>query len=145
MMKDKKEIIQHHEEIELEAMYKDIETRSEGLDCQDFNDFMLREGEKHSFIGRDDSNDRIRKAMQEIIGNEACRELLKNATAVMITAFHSPGSERPLHVDEIGCMHDFVQGLPSDCDAVWRLETDASLGNAIKIIMLINSRTLPKG
>ena len=132
-----KEILQHHEEMDFESLYKDIEARYVGIDFQDFNLFMQHKGEKHSFIGIDDGKDGIRKALGKVIENKDFQALLSHASALMITIFRSSKSERFLNIKDIGILNEFLATLPSECDTTWGIDFDDSLGNDIKVIMLM--------
>ena len=132
-----KEIIQHHEEMDFESLYKDIESRYVGIDFQDFNLFMQHKGKKHSFIGIDDGKDGIRKELGNVIENKDFQSLLSHASALMITILHSSKSERFLHLKEIDSLNEFLDTLPSECDITWGIDFDNSLGNDIKVIILM--------
>lgn len=132
-----KEIIQHHEEIDFESIYKDIESRYVGIDFQDFNLFMQHKGEKHSFIGIDDGKYGIRKALEKVIENKDCQALLSHSSALMITILRSSNCERLLHIKGIDRLNEFIATLPSECDITWGIDFDDSLGNDIKVIMLM--------
>lgn len=132
-----KEIIQHNEEVDFESLYKDIESRYVGIDFQDFNLFMQHKGEKHSFIGIDDGKDGIRKALGKVIENKDFQALLSHASALMITILRSSKSEKPLHIKEIDSINGFIATLPSECDTTWGIDFDDSLGNDIKVIILM--------
>lgn len=134
-----KEIIQHHEEIDFESLYKDIESEYVGIDFQDFNLFMQHKGEKHSFIGIDDGNDEngITKALERFIENKDCQALLSHASALLITILRSSNSERPLQIKEIESLNEFIATLPPECDTTWGIDFDDSSGNDIKVIMLM--------
>lgn len=132
-----KEVIQHHEEIDFESIYKDIESRYVGIDFQDFNLFMQHKGAKHSFIGIDDGKYGIRKALEKVIENKDCQALLSHASALLITILRSSNSERPLQIKEIESLNEFIATLPPECDTTWGIDFDDSLGNDIKVIMLM--------
>ncbi len=133
-------IIQHHEPFDFEKFYETIKAGYIGIDYQDFSFFMNLDGEKHSFIGSSDSNDRVRNALEKAIACEDAGAALKRASAVMITVIRSPETERPLMMDEMLCINEFITGLPEGCDVVWGLADDLSSGDEVKIILLVAAK-----
>lgn len=135
------EIIQHHDPVDFEKFYETIKVGYIGIDYQDFTTFMSQPGEKHSFIGRAEWKERVKSAMEGAIASDEAVEIINRASSAMITIARSPEAERPLLMDEIQYVNDFVSGLPSDCDVIWGLTDDTALGNEVKIIILINAKS----
>lgn len=129
-------IIQHHEEFDFKTFYESVRSGYIGIDFKDFETFMQTDGVKHSFIGKSDGSNRIQDACANALyGHE---EIVRQASSMMITIVRSPDAPDPLKMEEMQFMNDFISTLPDDCDVIWGIADDSSLGNEVRIIMLVN-------
>lgn len=135
-----KDIIQHHEQFDFDTFFKNISSRYINLDYEDFSNFLHTPGEKHSFIGCAEGKERLKDALNNALAAEDTAEIFDHASSVMITIIHSAENERPLSVQEIDCLNDFIARFSENCDMVWGIAEDSSLGNMIKIIVLVNTK-----
>lgn len=133
-------IIQHHEPFDFETFYQTIKAGYINIDYRDFTTFMNHEGEKHSFMGRGAWKDRIEIALGSAIASDEAVEIINRATLVMITIVRSPEADRPLLMEEMQFVQDFISGLPPECDVVWGITDDSALGNEVKAIILVNAK-----
>lgn len=133
------DIIQHHEPFDFESFYEGIKSQYIRLDYGDFSNFLHTAGEKHSFMGSASGEDRVKIALENAIASDEAVEIINNASMVMITIIRSPEAERPITMDEVGCLSEFISGFPKNRDVVWGLAEDVSLGNTIKAIILVNT------
>lgn len=130
-------IIQHHETFDFASFFENIKSQYIGLDYQDYWGFLHNKGEKHSFIGRAERKDRVKHALRDAIASDEVVEIMPRATSVMIIIIRYLEAERPLTMDEMQYLNEFIAGLSENSDVVWGLAEDSSLGNAVKVIMLV--------
>lgn len=131
-------IIQHHQQFDFEAFFKNIKSQYIGLDYNDYLNFLHTDGEKHSFMGRAEWKDRVKNALENAIASDEAVEIINRATSVVINLMRSSEAERPLTVDEVQYLNEFMTGFPENCDVTWSLSEDSTLGNAVKAIILVN-------
>lgn len=129
------DIIQHHSPVDLDSLFESIKSLHVGLDYNDYSNFLYLSGEKHSFIGYAQCNDRVRNALGNAVGTDEAAEIINRASAIMLTVFRSSQAERPLTMEEL---NKFIVLLPDNCDITWGLAEDDTLGNAIKVMVLAN-------
>lgn len=132
------DIIQHHSHIDFESLFENIKSRYVGLDYNDFSNFMHLSGEKHSFMGCAECKDRVENALANAICSDEAAGIIRRATYVMITIVRSSEAERPLTVDEVKYLNEFISRFPGNCEVVWGLAEDETIGNAVKVILLAN-------
>lgn len=132
-----KDIIQHHEAIDFESFFKEIKSGYIGLDFEDFCKFLHSANEIHSFIGRSECKDRVKSALESAIASDEAVEIINRASSVMMTIVRNPKAERPVSMEEVQHLNDFVSGFPNDCNVVWGLADDYSLGNVVKVLLLV--------
>lgn len=132
------EIIQHHEPFDFESFFESIRSEYVGLDYGDYSDFLHSDGEKHSFIGRAEWKDRVETALGNAIASDEAVEIINRASSVMITILRSSDAERPVTMEEVQYLSEFITGFPENCEVVWGLAEEHTLGNAIKAIILVN-------
>lgn len=133
------DIIQHHSHIDFETLFEDIKSRYIGLDCNDYSNFIHTSGEKHSFMGCAECNDRVKNALGKAIASAEAVEIINRASAVLIAIIRSSKAERPLTMEEFRYLSEFTTGLPMNCEIVWSLADDISLGNAVSVILLVKT------
>jgi len=133
-------IIQHHEPIDFEVFFEGIKSQYIGLDYQDFPNFMHAIGEKHSFMDSAEGKERIKAALENIMTSNEAIEIISHATSVMIIIIRSSEAERPVTMEEVGYLYKFISGFPENCEVVWGLAEDNSLGNMIKVIIFVNTK-----
>lgn len=131
-------IIQHHEPFDFESFFENIKSQYIGIDYQDYHDFLNTDGEKHSFMGCAEWNDRVKNSIGNAIAYDEAVEIFNSASSIMITIIRSSEAERPLTVEEMLYLNEFITGFSENCDVVWGLAEDSTLGNAVKIIILVN-------
>lgn len=132
------EIIQHHEPFDFESFFKTIRSEYVGLDYGDYSGFLHSDGEKHSFIGRAEWKNRVEIALCNATASDEALEIINRASSVMIIILHSSEAERPVTMEEVQYLSEFITGFPENCEVVWGLAEDSTLGNAIKAIILVN-------
>lgn len=131
-------IIQHHELFDFESFFENIKSQYIGLDYHDYLKFMHTEGEKHSFIGRAERKDRVKNALENAIASDEAVEIINRASSVMINIISSSEARRPLTMEEMQHLNEFITGISENCDVVWGLTEDDSLGDAVKVIILVD-------
>ncbi len=132
------DIIQHHEPFDFESFFEGIKSQYIGLDYHDYLDFLHNDEEKHSFIGRAEWKDRVKNALENAIASDDAVEIINRASSVMINIIRSSEALRPLTVEEIQYLNEFITGFSENCDVTWGLSEDSSLGNAVKVIIFAN-------
>lgn len=129
-------IIQHHKPFDFQSFFEGIKSGYVGLDFGDFRNFLHAAEEIHSFMGRAEWKDRVKNAFESAIASDDAVEIINRASSVMITIIRNPDAERPVSTDEVRCISEYISGFPNDCNVVWGLADDPSLGNAVEIILL---------
>lgn len=129
-------ITQHHEPVDFDKFYETMRSRYIGIDYRDYETFMRTEGEKHSFIGVADGTNRMRDALANAVSND--KEIVGKATSLMVTVLLAPEMERPIGIQEVKGMIDFVSDTLPDIQFVWGFADGASLGDKVKVIALVN-------
>ena len=122
-------INQHHAHIDFEAFFQSQKDKYVGLDMNDFNIFRNANGEKHSFLGISDGENRVAEAISQAFSGKDMLALV----------FISPLAEKPLMMEEMSAINDFIEKLPSDVNVMWGLENDDTLGDSVKVILLVNA------
>lgn len=133
-----KDIIQHHKAFDFELFFKEIKSGYVGLDFGDFCNFLHAADEIHSFKGCAEWKDRVKNALENAIASDEAVEIINRASSVMLTIVRNPEAERPVSMEEVQFLNDFVSGFPNDCNMVWGLADEASLGNAVEVILLVS-------
>lgn len=128
------DIMQHHEPFDFESFFESIKSQYIGLDHHDFSNFLHTAGVKHSFMGSAEGKARIKVALE----NAKAIDIVNHASSVMIILLRSSEADQPVTMDEISYLSEFISGLPKNCDMVWGLAEDSSLGDSIKVILLVN-------
>jgi len=131
-------IIQHHEPIDFEALFRQMESATIGIDGRDLELFAKNFDEIHSFLGSAARENRIKIALDYIVASDEAVEIINKCRRFMLIIRHNPECERPLMMDEISAINDFVLGLHEDTDIQWSLMQDSSLGNRVYLILLCN-------
>lgn len=131
-------IIQHHELFDFESFFENVKSQYIGLDYHDYLNFMHTDGEKHSFIGRAEWKDRVKNALENAIASDEAVEIINRASSVMINMIRSSEAQRPLTMEEMQYLNEFIIGFSDDCNVTWGLSEDSALGNAVKVIILTN-------
>ena len=131
-------IIQHHQQFDFEAFFENIKSQYIGLDYQDYLNFMHTDGEKHSFMGRAEWKGRLKNAIENAIASDEAVEIINRATSLMINVLRSSEAERPLMMEEMQYLNEFIAGASDKCDITWGLSEDSTIGNTVKAIVLAN-------
>lgn len=133
------DIIQHHEPFDFESFFDGIKSQHIGLDYHDFSNFLHTVGEKHSFMGSAEGKDRVKVALENAIDSGEAVDIVSHASSVMIVLIRSSDAEQPVTMKEVSYLNKVISYFPKNCDLVWGLAEDASLGNMIKIFILVNT------
>ncbi len=131
-------IVQHHEPFDLKSFFEKVKSCHVGIDFQDFDIFMMNDGEKHSFIVNSEGADRVKNALKCIMRSDNASFIIKRASEIIITIVRSSESKNPLLIEEIQYMNKYIRDLPESCDVVWGITEDTELGDEVKIILLAN-------
>lgn len=134
------DIIHHHEPFDFESFFEGIKSQYIGLDYHDYSNFLHTTGEKHSFMGSADGKDRVKAALEYAIDSDQAVDIVSHASSVMIVLIRSSKAKQPVTMEEVGYLNKVISDFPKNCDVVWGLAEDASLGNMIKVIILVNTK-----
>lgn len=78
--------------------------------------------------------------LENIMVSDEAVEIINHASFVMLTIIRSSETSGQVTMDEIDYLSEFISGLPNNCDVVWGIAEDDSLGNTIKTIILVNTK-----
>lgn len=131
-------IIQHHPAIDFDRYFRNLNNGFVGIDYNDYLSFFKDGVQTHSFIGVADGENRVARAVADAVGSHGAANLLANADSLMLVVHHSPESERPLATAEMTGLSEFVARLPENCNVTWCLTNDEKLGDAVKVLVLMN-------
>ncbi len=131
-----KEIIQHHDVMDLKAFYDKVKAGYVGIDYHDFEMLMMKEGEKHSFIGEAEGSDRLKYAFEGIMAADDARSIIAHATDIMITVVKSPESSHPLSIEEMKYLNTFIDNLSESVDVMWGITEESGLGDKVRVILI---------
>lgn len=134
------DIIQHHEPFDFESFFEGIKSQYIGLDYHDYSNFLHTAGKKHSFMGSAVGKDRVKVALENAIDSEEAVDIVSHASSVMIIIIRSSEASEPVTMEEVGYLNKVISDFPKNCDVVWGLTEEASLGNKIKAIILVNTK-----
>lgn len=128
-------IIQHHEPFDFETFFKRQENACLGIDYQDFENIFLDAREVHSFIGTSDADNRVEAAIGDVLTDG--EGIINKAIAVLIQFLHSSDTRRSLRLDEMSSINEMMSKFPEECNIVWGIADDDTLGDAVKVMMLV--------
>ena len=131
-------IIQHHQPFDFETFFENIKSQYIGLDYHDYLNFLHADGEKHSFIGQAECEERVKNALGNAIVSDEAEEIINRATALMINVIRSSEAEHPLMMEEMQYLNEFIAGVSENCDVTWGLSEDSTIGDAVRVILLAN-------
>lgn len=131
-------IIQHHQQFDFAAFFENIKSQYIGLDYNDYLNFLHTDGVIHSFIGQVEGEDRVKNALRNAIASDEAEEIINRATSLMINVLRSSEAERPLMMEEMQYLNEFIAGASDKCDITWGLSEDSTIGNTVKAIVLAN-------
>lgn len=133
------DIVQHHHDaVDFKSFYKSVKSGYAGIDFQDYDLFMMNEGEKHSFIECSNGLESLKNVFERIFNSEEAMSVINRASEVMITIVHSSNSEHPIHVEDIASLNKHIEDFPENCNVVWGIADDSSIGDQKKVILLAN-------
>ena len=124
--------IQHHQPFDFETFFENIKSQYIGLDYHDYLNFLHTDGVIHSFIGQADFS------FRNAIASDEAEEIINRATSLMINVLRSSEAERPLMMEEMQYLNEFIAGASDKCDITWGLSEDSTIGNTVKAIVLAN-------
>ena len=130
--------IQHHQPFDFETFFENIKSQYIGLDYHDYLNFLHTDGVIHSFIGQAEGEDRVKNALRNAIASDEAEEIINRATSLMINVLRSSEAERPLMMEEMQYLNEFIAGASDKCDITWGLSEDSTIGNTVKAIVLAN-------
>lgn len=130
-------IIQHHQPFDFDKFFQDETSKYINIDYNDYQTLFKEEGEVHSFIGESDSDYRIKDAIANAVASNDAERILSIVKAPMIILVHSSDAPRPLAMDEIQAVTEFMSNLPENCDVVWGTSQDQAIGNTVKVMLLV--------
>ena len=132
------DIIHHNQAFDVDAFFAGLKSSYIGIDADDYSTFQAQGDEIHTFAGESDSNDRALAAIDKAIGSDKAREIISNATAVMLIILRSKESDRPLSMTEMQNISKAFEDLNEETNVVWSISDDDSLGETIKVVILVN-------
>lgn len=130
-------IIQHHKPFDFEKFFQEQASKYVGIDYNDYQTLFKEEGEVHSFIGESDTDDRIKDAIAKAVASEDAEKIVSQLKAAMIAIVHASEASKPVTMDEMQALTEFVSNLPESCDIVWGTSHDESLGDTVRVMLLI--------
>lgn len=130
--------IQHHQPFDFKTFFENIKSQYIGLDYHDYLNFLHTDGVIHSFIGQAEGEDRVKNALRNAIASDEAEEIINRATSLMINVLRSSEAERPLMMEEMQYLNEFIAGASDKCDITWGLSEDSTIGNTVKAIVLAN-------
>lgn len=132
------DIIQHHPQFDIEALFKDIHKNRISSDFNDLDVLTRTSSTFHSFISRTSEwKDRVYNAIGFLFEEENFTELLIKSRTVCLIVLADKDAERRLTIEEIQRIGDFASGLTEECEFIWTIHHQAELGNAVKAIVVI--------
>lgn len=129
-------IIQHHNPIDFEALFKQMQSAVVGLDGNDIELFAVGADEVHSFYGSAEWKDRVKNALVSAIGLDEAAEIINMSNAFMLIIKYNPQSKRPATMYEMSAINEFVTRLPENSDIMWCLMKDSHIGDRVEILLL---------
>lgn len=130
-------VIQHHPPFDFDKFFQDETSKYINIDYNDYQTFFKEEGEVHSFIGESDSDYRVKDALANAVASNDVERILGLVKAAMIILVYSSDAQRPLTMDEIQAVTEFVSNPPESCDVVWGTSQDQTIGNTVKVMLLV--------
>ena len=127
-----------HQPFDFETFFENIKSQYIGLDYHDYLNFLHTDGVIHSFIGQAEGEDRVKNALRNAIASDEAEEIINRATSLMINVLRSSEAERPLMMEEMQYLNEFIAGASDKCDITWGLSEDSTIGNTVKAIVLAN-------
>lgn len=131
------DIKQHHQPFDFDKFFQNETSKYINIDYNDYQTLFKEEGEVHSFIGESDSDDRVRDAIAKAVASDHSGKILSQVKAAMIAIVHSREANKPLTMDEVQTVTDFVSNLPNECDVVWGVSHDPDLGDSVRVMLLV--------
>lgn len=89
-------------------------------------------------MGCAESKNRVCDAIKNAIGSDEAAEIVSRASSVMVVIIRSSEANSPLTIREMQYLNEFVGGLPKNSEVECGLAEDVTLGNAIKVVVLVN-------
>ncbi len=130
------DIVQHHESIYFESLFRHAENATVGIDGHDLELFRLEADEIYSFFGSAELNDRLENAIELAIGSDDAVEMMNKCNSFMIFIKYNPNSKHPVKLKDMSSINDFIAGLPAESDITWSLMQDLAIGERIEFILL---------
>lgn len=133
-------IIQHHEPIDLPALFQQAENEILSIDQNDLDNFADGYDNIHSFHGISEGKERTKNALLSAIASEDAAEIISKGKAFMLFVKYSPDCEYPFTMGEMSAIQDFVAGLPEGVDIQWCTVRDSALGDKVEVLLLCNTK-----
>lgn len=134
------DIIHHNQAFDIDAFFAGLKSSYIGIDADDYSIFQTQGDEIHTFVGESDSDDRVLDAIDKAIGCDKAKEIIPNATAVMLIILRSKKSNKPLSTAEMQNISMAFEGFKEETNVFWSVSDDDSLGDTIKMAVLVNIR-----
>lgn len=128
-------IIQHHEPIDIEALFKQLEDAYLGIDKRDWETFAADADEIHSFLGSAESHNRVSDALANAVSSDESMEVVNKCKSLILILRYNQEGERPMVMNELSAINEFVSGLHDESDIQWSVMQDATLGNKVEVIL----------
>lgn len=134
------DIIHHNETFDVDEFFAGLKSSYIGIDADDYKTFLTQGNEVHTFIGQSDNDNRVLTAIDLAIGSEDAKRLIANTTAVLMLILRSKASEKPLSMAEMQNISKAFEDFKEEINVVWSVSDDDSLGDFIKVVVLVNVR-----
>lgn len=128
-------IIEHHSHFDFDSYLKRNDSFV-AIGEEDLEAFERGSSEMHSFIGEADRDDRVMAALANALSAEGAAEIVGRSKRLAVFVDFSPEGGSPLLMKEIEGLTGFFDSLPKDCEVMWSAGRDASLGDAVRIVVL---------
>lgn len=130
-------VIQHHQPFDFDKFFQNEASKYINLDYNDYQTLFKGEGDVHSFMGESDSEDRVKEAIAKVVASDNTSTILRQIKAAMIIIVHSREANKPLTMDEVQAVTEFVSNIPNECDVVWGVAHDPDLEDSVRVMLLV--------
>ena len=131
-------VIQHHEPIDFEVLFKQAESATIGINSRDLRTFASKTDEIHSFIGSAEGKDRVENAIAVAIGLTEAVAIIAQCKAFLLIIKYDADCKHPLTLEEVSVINNFVTKLLEGSGIKWSMMPDTTLGNKVEALLLCN-------
>lgn len=132
------DIIHHNDKFDVDAFFAGLKSSYIGIDADDYKTFLTQGNEVHTIIGQSDNENRVLSAIEFAIGSEEAKRLIANASAALMVILRSKECDRPLSMAEMQNISKAFEDFKEETNVVWSVTDDNSLGDFIKVVVLVN-------